>query len=55
MSLRDVERTMIVFKYMYGMMKVFGSLINNWAKKELTVHEENEYSRKVSMNESKYV
>lgn len=35
MSLRDVERTMIVFEYMYGMMCVFESLMDELAEKEL--------------------
>ena len=36
MSLRDVERAMIVFKYMYGMMDVFGPFMDKLAQKELT-------------------
>lgn len=33
-SLRDVERAMIVFEYMYDMMKVFGPPMTELAKKE---------------------
>lgn len=35
-SLRDVERAMIVFEYMYSMMDVLGPLVNDWAEKELS-------------------
>ena len=31
MSLRDVKRAMIVFEYLYGMMDVFGPLMDKWA------------------------
>jgi hypothetical protein len=40
-SLRDVERAMIVFKYMYDMMKVFEPLMNSRARKEITALKEN--------------
>ncbi len=30
-SLRDVERTMIVFEYLYDMMNVFGPLMDEYA------------------------
>jgi hypothetical protein len=33
-SLRDVKRAMIVFKYLYDMMDVFGPLMDQWAKGE---------------------
>ena len=32
MSLRDVERAMIVFEYLYKMMDVFGPLMDEWAE-----------------------
>ena len=35
MSLRDVERAMMVFEYMYSMMNVFGPLTDKWAEKEI--------------------
>ena len=30
-SLRDVERTMIVFEYFYHMMDIFGPRMDEWA------------------------
>ena len=30
-SLRDVERAMIVFEYLYDMMDTFGPLMDRWA------------------------
>ena len=36
MSLRDVERAMIVFEYMFDMMAIFGPLMDEWAMKEKT-------------------
>ena len=41
MSLRDVERAMIVFEYLYKMMKVFGPLMDEWAHGKFR-HIENE-------------
>ena len=40
MSLRDVDRAMIVFKYMYDMMKVFGPPMDSWARKEIAASKE---------------
>ncbi len=34
-SLRDVARTMIVFEYLYGMMDVFGPLMDKYANGEM--------------------
>ena len=47
MSLRDVERAMIVFEYMYKMMDVFGPLMDKWAAKEQARSEENSGTAKV--------
>ena len=47
MSLRDVERAMIVFEYMYKMMDVFGPLMDEWAAKEQTERKENSGTAKV--------
>ena len=33
-SLRDVERAMIVFEYLYGMMDIFGSHMDKYALRE---------------------
>ena len=48
MSLRDVERAMVVFKYMYGMMDVFGPLMDHWAEKKLATHAAEDGSKEVS-------
>ena len=40
-SLRDVERAMIVFEYLHQMMDVFGPLMDEWAAGERR-HIENE-------------
>ena len=49
-SLRDVERAMIVFEYMYSMMVgVFGRLMDKWAKGEKR-HIENEDDDEVRMS-----
>ena len=50
MSLRDVERAMIVFEYMYKMMEVFGPLMDRWAEKELELTEtESDIHQKVRL------
>lgn len=36
-SLRDVERAMIVFEYMYRMMGVFGPLMDEYARGEVRI------------------
>ncbi len=33
-SLRDVERAMIVFEYLYGMMNILSPLMDEWANGE---------------------
>ena len=35
MSLRDVERAMIVFEFMFDMMPEFGARMDQWATGEL--------------------
>lgn len=48
MSLRDVERTMIVFEYMHTMMGVFEPLMDDWAAKEKAEIGGNDGTAKVS-------
>ena len=43
MSLRDVERAMIVFKYFYEKMDIFAPLINQKQQKEEEEKEEESY------------
>ena len=44
MSLRDVERAMIVFEYFYDKMEVFGPRMDNMAARELEMEDEKEVS-----------
>ncbi len=41
---------MIVFEYMYDMMKVFKPCMNDWAEKELAASQENDGDDKVSLH-----
>jgi hypothetical protein len=47
-SLRDVERAMIVFECLYKMMDVFGPLMDDWANGK-NRHVENEEDNVVSI------
>lgn len=49
MSLRDVERAMIVFEYLYQMMGVFGPLMDEWARGRQR-HIENEDDNLVTLS-----
>ena len=40
MSLRDVERAMIVFQFFYGKMDLFAPLINTKAEEEHQINKE---------------
>jgi len=43
-SLRDVERAMIVFEYFHDKMEVFGPKMDNMAARELEMEDEEEVS-----------
>ena len=44
MSLRDVERAMIVFEYFHDKMEVFGPKMGKMAARELEMEDEEEVS-----------